>query len=151
MKGQLTKTSSKINRPPPRRLTSTAPSRVSKTAPRNSNISDVPRGDKYIKPTLRSPSSTWKICPLRMFDPPDEVTSLKLSTVSEFFHIPKMRNASMHEAIFLHVLYAQLATQARMLAAILPWSVQRPCRALLAAMHGKRAKTTNCRCVKMLL
>jgi hypothetical protein len=43
-----------------------------------------------------------------------------------FFHISSLENASREEAIYLHTLYSHLLTQARLLAAILPWSVQRP-------------------------
>jgi len=58
-----------------------------------------------------------------------------LSTVLEFFHLENFSNASREEAIYLHTLYSHLLTQARLLAAILPWSVQRPLQALRAAMN----------------
>jgi hypothetical protein len=70
---------------------------------------------------------------------------VSLRTVLDFFHLRNFSNASLDEAIFLHILYGSLATQARMLAAILPYSVQRPLRALLAAMseHGKSGGKTK--------
>ena len=44
-------------------------------------------------------------------------------------------NASREEAIFLHFLYSQLGTQANLLAAALPWELQRVKRELFAAMQ----------------
>jgi hypothetical protein len=89
------------------------------------------------KLTCKESSSTTATLPMNVSGIPPFVTSVNFSTVLEFFHIRNFSNASLDEAIFLHILYGSLATQARLLAAILPYSVQRPLRALFAAMNER--------------
>lgn len=86
-------------------------------------------------PTENVSSITDTTSPVSMFGYPPFVRTVTFKTVLDFFHIRNLSNASTEEAIFLHVLYSSLATQARMLAAILPWSLERPLRALFAAMN----------------
>jgi hypothetical protein len=91
------------------------------------------------KLTRKAGSSIADICPMSFSGIPPFVSTVSLKTVCDFFHVQNLMNASFEEAIFLHLVYGSLATQARMIAAILPGPVQRPLRALLAAMneHGK--------------
>jgi hypothetical protein len=63
------------------------------------------------------------------------VQRVTLRRVLRFFHVQNLSNASLEEAIFLHLLFQSLATQARTLAAIYPSSLQWPMRVLLAAMN----------------
>ncbi len=86
-------------------------------------------------PTSLHSTSNEEIRPRSISGIPSFVSTVSFKTVLRFFHVPNLSNASLDEAIFLHVFYSSLATQARMLAAILPWSLQRPLRALLAAMN----------------
>jgi hypothetical protein len=139
---QLARGSSKIIRPDAGRLASTDLSRTTKSVLLKSKAT-TSRGNEYIKQIRKSARSTWYISPLRLFDSPDGATSIKLSTVCEFFQIRNLPNASLEEAKFLHILYSHLASGARMLAAILPWSVERPLRALLAAMNARGKSYTK--------
>jgi len=138
MQRQLSSGSSKKRHPRSARNTSTELSVTKQDAPASEN-GKKSRVKLSTKPTVPSPSSTWNISPDRLFSVPDWVISTKFKDVCDFFHLENLSSASTEEAIFLHVLYAQLANQAKMLAAILPWSVQRPLRALLSAMseHGR--------------
>lgn len=123
---------------------STEPKRGSQTSTRNGSTAKVEslksKAGKYrrvavsTKPTCSASKSTWYIDPVKWSTAPLSYT-VSFKTVLEFFHISNLSNASLDEAIFLHVLYSNLLTQARLLAAILPWSVQRPLQALRAAMN----------------
>src|SRR5579863_10111459 len=105
----------------------------------------MPRDGKLAKVTSMASSSTAIIKPLSVSGMPPFVRTVTFNTVLDFFQLPNMRNASLEEAMFLHILYGSLATQAEMLAAILPWSVQRPLRELFAAMNepGKNYSERN--------
>jgi len=87
------------------------------------------------KPIKSNSSSMADTVPVSVSGFSPFVSTVTFKTVLDFFHIRNLSNASFEEAIFLHLLYGHLATEARMLAAILPYSVQRPLRALLAAMN----------------
>jgi hypothetical protein len=93
------------------------------------------RKDSTKKPTCPASSSSATILPMTVSGFPLFVKTVTFKQVLEFFHIRNLPNASSEEAIFLHVLYGQIATQARLLAAILPWSLQRPLQALHEAMN----------------
>lgn len=140
MQSQHTKTSSITTRPSSGRLASTERSLITKTAPRKFSATES-RVSSSTKPTTKSSLSAWNICPLCLVPGCDKTVRFK--RVCEFFHLRNLRKASLEEAIFLHVLYAQLATNAKMLAAILPWSVQRPLRDLLSVMHGENLTTKS--------
>jgi hypothetical protein len=86
---------------------------------------------KYTSPV----SSAEEITPRTRTGNSFLVSTVKFKTVLDFFHLTSFENASVGEAIFLHTLYRQLAIEARLLAATLPYSLQRPLRALLAAMN----------------
>ena len=107
---------------------------ILKTAPLKSSVLKQ-RVAVIAKPTRPNPSSSDEIMPRSISGFPPFVTTVNLKTVLDFFHIPNLSNASLDEAIFLHTLYSSLATQARLLAAILPWSLERPLQELLAAMN----------------
>lgn len=97
---------------------------------------------KYTSPVS---SSAEEITPRTRTGNSFLVSTVKFKTVLEFFHLTSLENASAGEAIFLHTLYRQLAIEARTLAAIFPYSVQRPLQALFAAMRkpGRNCKATN--------
>jgi hypothetical protein len=131
---QTVRTSSKITLPNRGSLTSTIRGSTVKSDSLKSSGGKNRRVASSIKPTISSSKSTWSIDPVRWTSAPLSYT-VSLSTVLEFFHISNLENASLEEAIYLHALYSHLLTQARLLAAILPWSVQRPLQALRAAMN----------------
>ncbi|SRR5712692_5114449 len=84
----------------------------------------------------RSDSSSGSVtAPMNTFGGSPFVSTVTLSKVLDFFHIQNLSNASFEEAIFLHILYSSLATQAKTLAAIFPGSLRRPLQALLEAMN----------------
>jgi hypothetical protein len=122
----------------------TLPKRGSVTTSRSGPTSKVDslksRGgiDKRVavstKPMISSSRSTWYIDRVKWSSAPLSYT-VSFKTVLKFFHLSNLENASLEEAIYLHTLYSHLLTQARLLAAILPWSVQRPLRALREAMN----------------
>jgi hypothetical protein len=108
------------------------------------------RNEPFLRPTKLTQSessSTAETTPVNFSGIPPFVTTVTLRTVLDFFHIRNLSNISLDEVIFLHVLYGSLATQARMLAAILPGSVQRPLQALLAAMN-EPGRSYNARSAK---
>lgn len=96
-----------------------------------------PRSAETAKLTCSEISSTTATTPTKVSGVPPFVSSVTFKTVLDFFHIRNLSNASLDEAIFLHILYGSLATQAELLAAILPMSVQRPLQALFAAMNAR--------------
>jgi hypothetical protein len=114
--------------------TSTERSLRVKSAPSRSSTKAKCEGSSA-KPTLPADSSTENIVPCQISGTRPFVRTVNFKTVLDFFHLPNLTNASRDEAIFLHILYSQLATQAELLAAILPYSVQRPLRELFAAMN----------------
>jgi hypothetical protein len=126
-------TSSNFNESSPRRASNTRFPIRKETPARSSRGSQ--RSLLTKNPTSPESESVAMICPLSISGFPPFVTMVSLKEVLDFFHISNLANASSEEAIFLHVLYGSLATQARLLAAILPGPVQRPLRALLAAMR----------------
>jgi hypothetical protein len=94
----------------------------------------IAREGRTAKPTCMALSSTASTKPVSMSGWPPFVRTVTFKTVLDFFQLPSLRNASFEEAMFLHILYSSLANQAEMLAAILPWSVQRPLQALFSTM-----------------
>ena len=133
-KRQTIGTSSNITFPNLGSVTSTRRGSTAKSDSLRSSGGKNVRVASSIKPTTSSSKSTWSIDPVKWSSAPLSYT-VSLKTVLEFFHISNLRNASLDEAIYLHTLYSHLLTQARLLAAILPWSVQRPLQALRAAMN----------------
>jgi hypothetical protein len=126
--------SSHFKTSPSRRSASSTRLPTVKVAPLNS-INRSERSRCTTKLTRCDSSSTAVTSPKSVSGIPPFVSTVSFKTVLDFFQIPNLTNASLDEAIFLHVLYGSLATQARMLAAILPGSLERPLRALLAAMN----------------
>jgi hypothetical protein len=61
--------------------------------------------------------------------------TVSFNRVLRFFHIRNLSNASVDEAMFLHLLHGSLITQARTLAAVYPGSLRRSLQVLLAAMR----------------
>ena len=66
---------------------------------------------------------------------PPFAQTVSFSTIIDFFHVPNLSNATREESIFLIALYSELATQANLLAGILPWELTRAKRELFAAMQ----------------
>jgi len=131
---QTVRTSSNITFPNRRSVTSTLSGSTTKLDSLKSRRGKKDRVAVSTKPTASPAKSAWYIDPMKWSFAPLSYT-VNLNTVLEFFHISNLENASLEEAIYLHTLYSHLLTQARLLAAILPWSVQRPLRALRAAMN----------------
>ncbi len=131
---QLTRNSSNTTLPVPKRTASMDRSVSTNEAPRKSNTG-VSRVASSAKPTRSATSSTWYTDPVKWSSVP-LVYTVNLNTVLDFFHLRNFKNASSEESIFFHTLYCNLFTQARLLAAILPWSVQRPLQALREAMSA---------------
>ena len=102
---------------------------------------------RNVKLTSDASGSSALTSPTCISGIPSFVSTVSFKTVLDFFHLHNLANASLDEAIFLHILYSSLATQARLLAAILPYSVQRPLQALLAAMSVP-AQNCNARSAK---
>lgn len=120
----------------PNTLTKSGP--TSKLAPVKSNgINDFP--GKTENPTRRVLKSAWNISPLRVFDVEEDVISISLTGVCNFFHIENLSNASRDESIFLHLLFAHLASEAKLLSAAM-LDVERPLNLLLKSM------TERCQC-----
>lgn len=136
MSTQTVRTSSNITLPIRGSVASTRRSSTLNSAPRKSRGGGYTRTVSSTKPTDCSSKSTWYIDPIKWSSAPLSYT-VNLKTVLSFFHISNLENASLEESIFLHTLYSSLLTQARLLAAILPWSVQRPLQALRAAMNAR--------------
>jgi len=106
------------------------------------------RDASSVTPTRSRDSSTENTCPCQISGTPPFVKTVTLKTVLEFFHVANLENAiARDEAIFLYLLYSQLATQAELLAAILPWSVQRPLQELFGAMN-EPGRNCNARSAK---
>lgn len=106
---------------------------------KEASLKSITRNERSLviaKATKDNSSSIEAISPTSISGFPPFVSTVSFKTVLEFFHVQNLSNASRDEAIFLHILYSSLATQARLLAAILPGSVQRPLRELFAAMCG---------------
>jgi hypothetical protein len=87
------------------------------------------------KPQVRRSSRGLTTAPTNPSGKSPFVKRTTLNSVLDFFHIQSLSNASFEEAIFLHLLYQSFVTQLETLAAILPESLQRPLRALRAALH----------------
>src|SRR5712692_5058754 len=98
-------------------VASTARFPTLKLAPLKS-IGKMSRVADSTKVTTSLSASSHEISPRNMFGIPPFVSIVSFKTVLDFFHIPNLSNASLDEAIFLHILHGSLATQARMLAAI---------------------------------
>lgn len=140
MSGQTVRSSSKITLPNSRPLASTLRGPTVKAAPVRQRGGKAFRASSArvastIKSTSSPSKSTWYIDPVKWASAPLAYT-VSLKTVLRFFHISNLENTSLDEDIYLHTLYSQLVTQARLLAAIWPWPVQRPLQALRAAMSG---------------
>jgi hypothetical protein len=118
---------------------------ISKDAPLRSSTGDA-RVKSSANPTRSSTRSTWYIEPENWSRVPLAFTT-SFNEVLEFFHLSSLENASSEEAIFPNILYCNLFTQARLLAAILPWSVERPMQALLA-MLSKSSRNYSARSAK---
>ena len=125
--------SSNFNESPPRRASKSrfpirkdAPTRFSRGSQQHLLTK------KATNPACESVAET---CPLCISGISPFVTMVSFKGVLDFFHISSLANAYSEEAIFLHVLFYSIATQARLLAAILPGPLQRPLRELLAAMN----------------
>jgi hypothetical protein len=88
------------------------------------------------KLTRRKSSSGSITAPMNVSGGSFWVKTVSFNKVLDFFHLQNLSNTSFEEAIFLHLLYESLATQARILAAMFPGSLQRTLQALLAAMNG---------------
>jgi len=93
------------------------------------------RLSRSIKLTRRSSSSGNVTNPVKTSSGFPFVSTVTLSKVLDFFHVQNLSNASLEEAMVLHALYYSLVTQVKMLAAILPSSLQRPLQTLLGAMN----------------
>ena len=130
----ITRSSAKVTLPSARRDAFTRFAFTTKEASVKSKRRES-RVASSTKPTSLRDSSTEMIRPCQLSGTPSFVQTVRFRTVLEFFHISNFSKATLEEAIFLHVLYSQVATQAEMLRAVLPWSVQRPLQALLAAMN----------------
>lgn len=142
MQGHCVKSSSKSKRPKDEALASTKCGSTEKDAP-DKSTPKCSRVAETENPIINRPKSTWYISPLTLFDTPSGVVSVSFRTVCEFFHLENLSNASREEVIFLHILFAHLASEAKMLAAILPWSVERPLRALLEVMNESGGNYTK--------
>jgi len=146
---QTSKTSTNVTVPRSKHLASTEREATVNEASLRSNCKWL-RDSSSTNATIPSSSSAKKIAPWKRSSEHSSstiLTTIKFKTVLEFFHLSNLANASREEAIFLHILYSHLSTQATLLAAILPWSVQRPLRALRAAMNG-RARNYSARSAK---
>lgn len=89
-----------------------------------------------IKQTISGEDCTLPTVPVKIIDIPSCVKTVNLSTVLEFFHLSNLSNATKDEAIFLHLLYAQLGTQAQLLSAVLPYSTRRVLGELFKVMEN---------------
>jgi len=127
------RSSSNSRRSPEGHVTSRVVFPKTKIAPRKSNERESCLL-RPSKPTCMNSSSIPVISPINAFGSSPLVRKVSLRTVLEFFHLHNLSRISFEEAMFLHVLYGSLATQARLLAAILPGSLQRPLQALLSKM-----------------
>jgi hypothetical protein len=134
----ITNTSSIKTLPSPGRLTSTKSAPTRKRALRKFNGCKKVRVETSTNPISRASSSTWKMCPVcREPGCSSTAGTVSLKSLLEFFHIRNFRNASVDEAIFYHTLFTHLATNARMLASVLPGSYSRALKSLLRSMHKK--------------
>ena len=119
--------------PPSRSASKTRSPTINEHSPRSTM-----RGERVLwsaKPTLRNFSSGKVTAPTNVSGRSPFVTTVTFNKVLDFFHVQSLSNASFEEAILLHVLYFSLTSQIETLAATLPESLQRPLRALLAAMN----------------